>query len=54
MLLNIPAYDYAVDMWSVGMVFARMIFKDKVSKLRGATDFDTVKAIAKVIGTQTI
>jgi casein kinase II subunit alpha len=27
MVMGIQAYDYAVDMWSLGVVFAGMIFK---------------------------
>ena len=50
-LLLMNAYDYAVDVWSLGKVMARMVFK-RMREIQGdTTDFKSIEAITKIIGT---
>lgn len=49
-LMDVYAYDYAVDMWGIGRVMARMIFKN-MEQLTESTDFNTIKAMIRIIGT---
>lgn len=43
-VLGVRAQDYNSDMWSLGMVMARMVFKD-ISAINGMNDFENLRAI---------
>lgn len=50
LLVDFQEYDYALDLWSLGCMFAGMIFK-KEPFFHGHDNFDQLVKIAKVLGT---
>jgi len=50
LLVDLQDYDYSLDMWSVGCMFAGMIFK-KEPFFHGHDNYDQLVKIAKVLGT---
>lgn len=50
LLVDLQEYDYALDLWSVGCMFASMIFK-KEPFFHGQDNYDQLVRIAKVLGT---
>ncbi len=44
-------YDYSMDMWSVGCMFAGMIFR-REPFFKGNDNYDQLVKIARVLGTQ--
>merc|ERR1712130_137867 len=44
-------YDYSLDMWSLGCMFAGMIFR-KEPFFHGSNNYDQLVKIAKVMGTE--
>jgi len=50
LLVDFQAYDYSLDMWSLGCMFAGMIFK-KEPFFQGKDNYDQLVKIAKVLGT---
>uniref|UniRef100_A0A1I8JJ62 non-specific serine/threonine protein kinase n=1 Tax=Macrostomum lignano TaxID=282301 RepID=A0A1I8JJ62_9PLAT len=50
LLLDYQMYDYSLDMWSLGCMFASMIFK-KEPFFHGQDNYDQLVRIAKVLGT---
>ena len=44
-------YDYAVDIWSLGKVMARMVFKNMM-ELEGSSNFESLKAMIRIVGTE--
>eukprot|EP01040_Poterioochromonas_malhamensis_P000130 gene130-136_t len=50
LLVDFQEYDYALDMWSLGCMFAGMIFK-KEPFFHGHDNHDQLVKIAKVLGT---
>jgi casein kinase II subunit alpha len=44
-------YDYSLDIWSTGAMFASMIFKVEPF-FQGADNYDQLVKIAKVLGTE--
>jgi len=50
LLVDMQDYDYSLDMWSLGCMFAGMIFR-KEPFFHGATNQDQLVKIAKVLGT---
>uniref|UniRef100_A0A1I8IYR0 non-specific serine/threonine protein kinase n=1 Tax=Macrostomum lignano TaxID=282301 RepID=A0A1I8IYR0_9PLAT len=50
LLLDYQMYDYSLDMWSLGCMFASMIFK-KEPFFHGHDNYDQLVRIAKVLGT---
>jgi len=53
LLLGNPYYDYTVDIWSLGCIFAAFLFQIEVS-FEGKSDADQLLCIAKVLGTEDI
>ncbi len=53
LLLDNPKYDYAVDVWALGCIFAAVMFQQEVF-FQGKDDIDQLVAIAKVVGTDEI
>eukprot|EP01015_Nassula_variabilis_P000836 TRINITY_DN10463_c0_g1_i3.p1 TRINITY_DN10463_c0_g1~~TRINITY_DN10463_c0_g1_i3.p1 ORF type:complete len:214 (+),score=35.29 TRINITY_DN10463_c0_g1_i3:66-707(+) len=51
LLLDYQSYDYSLDMWSLGAMFAGIIFK-KEPFFRGNDNYDQLEKINKVLGTQ--
>ena len=51
LLVDLQDYDYALDLWSLGCVFAGMIFR-KEPFFNGHDNYDQLVRIAKVLGTQ--
>lgn len=51
LLINLQQYDYSLDLWSVGCIFAGIIFK-KDPFFRGDSNNDQLVQIAKVLGTK--
>ena len=51
LLVDLQKYDYALDMWSLGCIFAGMIFR-KEPFFRGHDNYDQLVRIAKVLGTE--
>jgi casein kinase II subunit alpha len=49
-LVDLQDYDYALDMWSLGCMFAGMIFR-KEPFFNGHDNYDQLVRIAKVLGT---
>ena len=47
LLVDFQQYDYSLDMWSLGCVFAGMIFK-KEPFFHGSDNYDQLVRIAKV------
>jgi casein kinase II subunit alpha len=50
LLVDFQEYDYSLDLWSVGCMFASMIFR-KEPFFHGHDNFDQLVKIAKVLGT---
>jgi casein kinase II subunit alpha len=50
LLVDLQMYDYSLDMWSLGAMFASMIFK-KDPFFHGSSNSDQLVKIAKVLGT---
>lgn len=50
LLVDMQEYDYALDLWSLGCMFASMIFR-KEPFFHGHDNFDQLVRIAKVLGT---
>merc|ERR1712216_747519 len=50
LLVDLQDYDYALDMWSLGCMFAGMIFR-REPFFKGADNYDQLVRIAKVLGT---
>lgn len=50
LLVNFQQYDYSLDMWSLGAMFAAMIFR-KDPFFHGTSNTDQLVKIAKVLGT---
>lgn len=50
LLIEFPHYDYSLDMWSFGAMFASMIFK-KEPFFHGTSNVDQLVKIARVLGT---
>jgi casein kinase II subunit alpha len=50
LLINLRDYDYSLDMWSLGCMFAAMIFR-KEPFFHGADNQDQLVKIARVCGT---
>ena len=51
LLVDLQDYDYSLDMWSLGCMFAGMIFH-KEPFFRGHDNYDQLVRIAKVLGTE--
>lgn len=51
LLVDYQMYDYSLDMWSLGCVFASMIFR-KEPFFHGHDNYDQLVRIAKVLGTK--
>jgi len=50
LLVDFQLYDYSLDMWSLGCMFASMIFR-KEPFFHGHDNYDQLVKIAKVLGT---
>ncbi|CAM9723128.1 unnamed protein product [Choristocarpus tenellus] len=50
LLVDLQEYDYSLDMWSLGCMFAGMIFR-KEPFFHGHDNYDQLVKIAKVLGT---
>eukprot|EP00127_Corallochytrium_limacisporum_P001050 Clim_evm13s35 gene=Clim_evmTU13s35 len=50
LLVDLQEYDYSLDMWSLGCMFASMIFR-KEPFFHGNDNYDQLVKIAKVLGT---
>eukprot|EP01034_Spumella_vulgaris_P021739 gene21739-27793_t len=50
LLVDFQEYDYSLDLWSLGCMFAGMIFK-KEPFFHGHDNYDQLVRIAKVLGT---
>lgn len=50
LLVDFQEYDYSLDMWSLGAMFASMIFR-KEPFFNGQSNSDQLVKIAKVLGT---
>nr|CAA52331.1 casein kinase II alpha subunit [Schizosaccharomyces pombe] len=50
LLVDFREYDYSLDIWSFGVMFAALIFK-KEPFFRGRDNYDQLVKIAKVLGT---
>ncbi|KAJ3112201.1 Casein kinase II subunit alpha [Physocladia obscura] len=50
LLVDFQEYDYSLDMWSLGCMFASMIFR-KEPFFHGHDNYDQLVKIAKVLGT---
>ncbi|ORX94203.1 Pkinase-domain-containing protein [Basidiobolus meristosporus CBS 931.73] len=50
LLVDLQEYDYSLDMWSLGCMFAGMIFR-KDPFFHGQDNYDQLVKIAKVLGT---
>lgn len=50
LLVDFQMYDYSLDMWSLGCMFASMIFR-KEPFFHGQDNYDQLVKIAKVLGT---
>jgi len=53
LLVDLQDYDYALDMWSLGCMFAGMIFR-KEPFFNGHDNYDQLVKIAKVLGTDSL
>jgi casein kinase II subunit alpha len=51
LLTDMKCYDYSLDLWNVGCMFAGMIFR-KEPFFSGRDNFDQLVKIAKVLGTE--
>jgi casein kinase II subunit alpha len=50
LLIDLQTYDYSLDIWSLGCMFAGMIFQ-KEPFFQGKDNYDQLVKIAKVLGT---
>ena len=50
LLLDYKYYDYSLDIWSLGVTFAEIIFQ-KAPFFQGMDNFDQLEKINKVLGT---
>ena len=50
LLIDLQVYDYSLDVWSLGCMFAGMIFQ-KEPFFQGKDNYDQLVKIAKVLGT---
>jgi casein kinase II subunit alpha len=50
LLIDLQVYDYSLDIWSLGCMFAGMIFQ-KEPFFQGKDNYDQLVRIAKVLGT---
>jgi len=48
--IDLEDYDYSLDMWSIGCVFAEMIFKRRGPLFKGKSTKDQLVQITKVLG----
>jgi casein kinase II subunit alpha len=53
LLVDFQEYDYSLDMWSLGAMFASMIFR-KEPFFHGNSNSDQLVKIAKVLGTEAL
>ena len=53
LLVNFQEYDYSLDMWSLGCMFASLIFK-REPFFHGHDNYDQLVKIAKVLGTDAL
>ncbi|OLY84062.1 Casein kinase II subunit alpha-2 [Smittium mucronatum] len=53
LLVDYQLYDYSLDMWSLGCMFASMIFR-KEPFFHGSDNYDQLVKIAKVLGTDSL
>jgi len=53
LLIDLQTYDYSLDIWSLGCMFAGMIFQ-KEPFFQGKDNYDQLVKIAKVLGTDGI
>ncbi|KAK9763457.1 Casein kinase II subunit alpha [Basidiobolus ranarum] len=53
LLVDFQAYDYSLDMWSLGCMFAGMIFR-KDPFFQGHDNYDQLVKIARVLGTDSL
>jgi len=51
LLVDLQDYDYSLDMWSLGCMFAGMIFR-KEPFFKGNDNYDQLVLIARVLGTE--
>lgn len=51
LLLNTTKYDYKIDIWSIGCIFAEMIFREPI--FQGVDELDQLNKIFKLMGTPT-
>jgi casein kinase II subunit alpha len=51
LLIDLQVYDYSLDIWSLGCMFAGMIFQ-KEPFFQGKDNYDQLVKIAKVLGTE--
>jgi len=51
LLVDLQDYDYALDMWSLGCMFAGMVFR-KEPFFQGRDNYDQLVKISKVLGTE--
>lgn len=51
LLVDLRDYDYSLDLWSLGCMFAGMIFK-KEPFFQGRDNYDQLVKIARVLGTK--
>ena len=51
LLVDLQTYDYSLDIWSLGCMFAGMIFK-REPFFQGSDNYDQLIKIAKVLGTE--
>ena len=50
LLVDLQTYDYSLDIWSLGCMFAGMIFK-REPFFQGSDNYDQLVKIAKILGT---
>ncbi len=53
LLVNFQEYDYSLDMWSLGCMFASLIFK-REPFFHGHDNYDQLVKIARVLGTDSL
>ena len=53
LLVNFQEYDYSLDMWSLGCMFASLIFK-REPFFHGHDNYDPLVKIARVLGTDAL
>ena len=51
LLVDLQDYDYSLDMWSVGVMLAGIMFRKGEPFFRGHDNYDQLVKIAKVLGT---